>query len=81
MTTPASKKPKTTFDIRLQRHDLSVEKVAVTVHRLPRIIAWDGNYYQQLGETFYEQVTGEDLSNIRAADSDRILHSQQQVSA
>lgn len=72
MTTPASTKPKTTFDIELQRYDLSAKRVTVTVHKLPRIIVWDGHYFKKVGKDWYEQVSGEDLSNITETNSDRI---------
>ena len=82
MTTPVSTKPKTTFDIKLHRDDSSVERVTVTVHKLPRIIVWDGHYFQKgcKGWYEYEQVSGEDLSNITETNSDRISEHQLKTS-
>lgn len=79
MTISASTKPKKTFNIKLERYDGSIKKATVTVHRLPTIIVWECDYFYRLGETFYEQVSGEELSDINAADTERFLHAQQEV--
>lgn len=64
MVTPAFAISNRTFDITLTMKDLSTKHVKVAVRKLPRIIQWKGVYFSQLGETYYEQVSGEDLSNI-----------------
>lgn len=77
----ASTKLKKTFDIELQQYDLSVERVTVTAHNLPQIIVWDGLYFQKVGKDWYEQVSGEDLSNITETNSDRSPTHQLKASA
>ena len=65
MTTPVFAVSNTTFDITLTTKDLSTKRVTVTVRKLPQIIKWNGNYFTRLGETYYEQVSGEDLDDIK----------------
>ncbi|MCC3410559.1 MULTISPECIES: hypothetical protein [unclassified Microcoleus] len=65
MTTPTFETVKTTLHIKLQMRDLSIKRVTIAVRRPPRIIQWKDHYFYQICDTYYEEVSGEDLDNIK----------------
>ena len=63
----SNEKTTTATEITLTMKDLSTKCVAITVRKPPRIIRWEGRYFYQIGETHYEEVSGEDLGNIKVS--------------